>query len=134
MAATTRTGRKKWVKEKSREEFLAARGEVAEDEKIATSAAVKTLCIPFKQPELSAGTKSSVLQVVWMKLAGGCGCGGRSYYWRLGGWVFHIGLMLATIFLIVRGSNMDSPVSFLAARLLHLYRQFIETEVLGYSR
>ena len=45
------------VKEMSREESLQARGEEAEDEKTATSVAAKTLCIPFKQPELPAGTK-----------------------------------------------------------------------------
>ncbi|KAL9185789.1 hypothetical protein ACHAXT_003566 [Thalassiosira profunda] len=46
-----------WVKEKSREESLASRGEGAEDERAATSVAAKTLCIPFKQPELPEGTK-----------------------------------------------------------------------------
>ena len=45
------------VKEKSRQESLAARGEDAEDEKTSTSVAAKTLCIPFDQPELPAGTK-----------------------------------------------------------------------------
>ncbi|GKY94771.1 hypothetical protein MPSEU_000442300 [Mayamaea pseudoterrestris] len=46
-----------WVKKTSREESLKARGEEVEDEKTATSVAAKTLCIPFKQPELPAGTK-----------------------------------------------------------------------------
>lgn len=46
-----------YVKEKSREESLASRGEVAEDEKTATSVAAKTLCIPFNQPDLPEGTK-----------------------------------------------------------------------------
>jgi len=46
-----------WVKTKSREESLLARGEEAEDEKTATSVAAKTLCIPFDQPELPPGTK-----------------------------------------------------------------------------
>jgi len=46
-----------WVKKTSREESLKARGEDAEDEKTATSVAAKTLCIPFTQPELPAGTK-----------------------------------------------------------------------------
>lgn len=46
-----------WVKEKSREESLAARGQDGEDAKTATSVAAKTLCIPFKQPELPEGTK-----------------------------------------------------------------------------
>lgn len=46
-----------YVKDKSREESLASRGEVAEDEKTATSVAAKTLCIPFNQPELPEGTK-----------------------------------------------------------------------------
>ena len=46
-----------WVKDKSREESLAARGEEEEDAKTATSVAAKTLCIPFKQPELPEGTK-----------------------------------------------------------------------------
>ena len=48
------------VKEKSREESLKARGQEAEDEKTATSVAAKTLCIPFEQPELPAGTKCLV--------------------------------------------------------------------------
>ena len=48
------------VKQKSREESLAARGEEAEDEKTSTSVAAKTLCIPFDQPELPAGTKCFV--------------------------------------------------------------------------
>ena len=43
-----------WVKDKSREESL--QGEV-EDARAATSVAAKTLCIPFTQPELAAGTK-----------------------------------------------------------------------------
>lgn len=46
-----------WVKEKSREESLKARGEEAEDSRTATSVAAKTLCIPFDQPELAEGTK-----------------------------------------------------------------------------
>jgi len=46
-----------WVKTTSREESLKARGEEQEDEKTATSVAAKTLCIPFKQPDLPAGTK-----------------------------------------------------------------------------
>jgi prolyl-tRNA synthetase len=46
-----------WVKAKSREESLANLGLDAEDEKTATSVAAKTLCIPFAQPELPAGTK-----------------------------------------------------------------------------
>lgn len=46
-----------WVKEKSREESLAARGEAAEDDRTATSVAAKTLCIPFEQPVLPPGTK-----------------------------------------------------------------------------
>lgn len=46
-----------WVKEKSREESLANRGEAGEDARAATSVAAKTLCIPFKQPELPEGTK-----------------------------------------------------------------------------
>mmetsp|Transcript_7395 Transcript_7395/g.15992 ORF Transcript_7395/g.15992 Transcript_7395/m.15992 type:complete len:738 (+) Transcript_7395:148-2361(+) len=46
-----------WVKDKSREESLANLGEGAEDERSATSVAAKTLCIPFKQPELKEGTK-----------------------------------------------------------------------------
>lgn len=39
-----------WVKEKSREESLAARGEEGEDERTATSVAAKTLCIPSSSP------------------------------------------------------------------------------------
>jgi prolyl-tRNA synthetase len=46
-----------WVKNKSREESLAASGEEEEDARTATSVAAKTLCIPFDQPELPAGTK-----------------------------------------------------------------------------
>lgn len=46
-----------WVKDKSREESLAARGEEGEEDTTATSVAAKTLCIPFKQPELPEGTK-----------------------------------------------------------------------------
>jgi len=46
-----------WVKNKSREESLAARGEEEEDARTATSVAAKTLCIPFAQPDLPAGTK-----------------------------------------------------------------------------
>ena len=38
-------------------EALAAAGEAAEDERTATSAAAKTLCIPFEQPPLPEGTK-----------------------------------------------------------------------------
>jgi len=45
-----------WVKDKSREESLASRGQDGEDEKSATSVAAKTLCIPFDQPELAEGT------------------------------------------------------------------------------
>ena len=44
------------VKTKSKEEALAGTGE-AEDEKTATPVAAKTLCIPFDQPPLPAGTK-----------------------------------------------------------------------------
>lgn len=46
-----------WVKEKSREESLKARGQESEDTRTATSVAAKTLCIPFTQPELPEGTK-----------------------------------------------------------------------------
>lgn len=46
-----------WVKNKSREESLAMHGEGPEDDRAATSVAAKTLCIPFKQPELAEGTK-----------------------------------------------------------------------------
>ena len=46
-----------WVKEKSREESLASRQELIEDDRTATSVAAKTLCIPFKQPEMPPGTK-----------------------------------------------------------------------------
>lgn len=46
-----------WVKTKSREESLALHGEAEEDARTATSVAAKTLCIPFDQPELPAGTK-----------------------------------------------------------------------------
>jgi len=46
-----------WVKNKSREESLKARGDDEEDERTATSVAAKTLCIPFDQPELPPGTK-----------------------------------------------------------------------------
>lgn len=46
-----------WVKKTSREESLKARGEEAEDDKTATSVAAKTLCIPFKQPDLPSGSK-----------------------------------------------------------------------------
>jgi len=46
-----------WVKEKSREESLENLGEGPEDERAATSVAAKTLCIPFKQPDLPEGTK-----------------------------------------------------------------------------
>ncbi|KAL7565933.1 hypothetical protein ACA910_008394 [Epithemia clementina (nom. ined.)] len=45
------------VKNKSRQESLEARGQDVEDEKTSTSVAAKTLCIPFDQPELPAGTK-----------------------------------------------------------------------------
>merc|ERR1712151_132696 len=45
-----------WVKTKSREESLQARGEEGEDERTATSVAAKTLCMPFDQPELPEGT------------------------------------------------------------------------------
>jgi len=60
------------VKERSREEALA--GEV-EDAQTSTSAAAKTLCIPFEQPELPSGTpcfisgKPATCWVLW----------GRSY-------------------------------------------------------
>ncbi len=43
-----------WVKEKSREEAMNG---VPEDERTSVSVAGKTLCIPFEQPELPAGTK-----------------------------------------------------------------------------
>ncbi len=46
-----------WVKNKSREESLAASGEAEEDVRTSTSVAAKTLCIPFNQPELPPGTK-----------------------------------------------------------------------------
>lgn len=46
-----------WVKNTSREESLKSRGEEDEDDKTATSLAAKTLCIPFKQPDLPEGTK-----------------------------------------------------------------------------
>jgi len=46
-----------WVKDKSREESLASRGEAGEDDRTATSVAAKTLCIPFDQPELPEGAK-----------------------------------------------------------------------------
>ena len=46
-----------WVKDKSREESLKLSGEEGEDARAATSVAAKTLCIPFKQPELPEGTK-----------------------------------------------------------------------------
>lgn len=46
-----------WVKEKSREESLAAKNMEGESETTATSVAAKTLCIPFKQPDLPAGSK-----------------------------------------------------------------------------
>jgi len=63
------------VKEQSREESLQARGEDAEDEKTATSVAAKTLCIPFDQPELPAGTKCII-----SGLEAKCWClWGRSY-------------------------------------------------------
>ena len=42
------------VKDKSKAEALAGQ---EEDEKCATPVAAKTLCIPFEQPELPAGTK-----------------------------------------------------------------------------
>jgi len=45
------------VKAKSKAEALAAAGEEGEDARCATSVAAKTLCIPFEQPELPAGTK-----------------------------------------------------------------------------
>jgi prolyl-tRNA synthetase len=46
-----------WVKTKSREESLNARGEGEEDARTSTSVAAKTLCIPFAQPDLPEGTK-----------------------------------------------------------------------------
>ena len=46
-----------WVKNTSREESLKSRGQEGEDERTATSVAAKTLCIPFDQPDLPAGTK-----------------------------------------------------------------------------
>jgi len=46
-----------WVKDKSREESLQLHGEGPEDDRAATSVAAKTLCIPFKQPDLPEGTK-----------------------------------------------------------------------------
>ena len=46
-----------WVKTKSRQESLVARGLEGEDEQTATSVAAKTLCIPFEQPPLPVGTK-----------------------------------------------------------------------------
>jgi prolyl-tRNA synthetase len=58
-----------WVKKTSREESLLARGAEEEDEKTATSVAAKTLCIPFDQPELPAGTKciaSGMPATVWV--------------------------------------------------------------------
>ena len=44
------------VKTKSKEEALAVSGE-EEDEACATPVAAKTLCVPFEQPDLPAGTK-----------------------------------------------------------------------------
>ncbi|KAJ1486736.1 putative prolyl-tRNA synthetase [Baffinella frigidus] len=44
------------AKKRSQEEKLAAMGEEEEDERTAVSSAAKTLCIPFDQPELPAGT------------------------------------------------------------------------------
>ena len=44
------------VKTKSKEEALAALGET-EDDRCATPVAAKTLCVPFEQPDLPAGTK-----------------------------------------------------------------------------
>ena len=44
------------VKTKSKEEALAL-GAEAEDDRCATPVAAKTLCIPFEQPPLPAGTK-----------------------------------------------------------------------------
>jgi prolyl-tRNA synthetase len=46
-----------YVKNKSREESLAASGQAEEDARTATSVAAKTLCIPFDQPPLPPGTK-----------------------------------------------------------------------------
>jgi prolyl-tRNA synthetase len=46
-----------WVKNTSRAESLKNSGEEAEEETTATSVAAKTLCIPFDQPELPAGSK-----------------------------------------------------------------------------
>jgi prolyl-tRNA synthetase len=48
------------VKDKSKAEALAALGEEGEDEKSATPVAAKSLCIPFDQPPLPAGTKCFV--------------------------------------------------------------------------
>ena len=62
------------VKKKSKEEALALSGE-EEDERCAISVAAKTLCIPFEQPDLPAGTpcfvsgKPATCWVMW----------GRSY-------------------------------------------------------
>lgn len=46
-----------WVKDKSKAESLESRGIVEEDDKTSTSVAAKTLCIPFKQPDLPPDTK-----------------------------------------------------------------------------
>jgi len=46
-----------WVKDKSKEESLQNSGDDPEEDTCATSVAAKTLCIPFKQPELPDGTK-----------------------------------------------------------------------------
>jgi len=46
-----------WVKDKSREESLKNQGEEEEAETTAVSVAGKSLCIPFKQPDLPEGTK-----------------------------------------------------------------------------
>ena len=63
------------VKKKSKAEALALAGEEEEEERCAISVAAKTLCIPFEQPELPAGTpcfisgKPATCWVLW----------GRSY-------------------------------------------------------
>jgi len=46
-----------WVKDTSREESLKNKGEEEEAETTAVSVAAKSLCIPFKQPDLPNGTK-----------------------------------------------------------------------------
>ena len=44
------------VKDMSKEESLKLLGEDGEDARTSTSVAAKTLCIPYDQPELPAGT------------------------------------------------------------------------------